>query len=311
MKAPSGAPTLPLGLSVASFFLLELPAGKYVGTVPVTVTLPAEDVPAPDKAIVLVEENNAWVPGEPVRFLSQGSGYTATVNLPCCGLATVAFDLQPPTLNVETPRGLVTGVVRVDTGARDNVAVARVDVYADGVLVRGLLGAPWELTFDSSKYGPGPLVIYVVAYDLVGNVASEEVVIMVGGVPSAAKARVADPVHSAKLFTWGPWIILVLLAILVVGFFILLLVRTRRSDDEEDHPPLLGEYRAVLFAAERPGLAHRLRGGWWRPLLSARVHLHRIPHSLEARLRVHAPRGEREDELRSATEARSGTGPQG
>jgi hypothetical protein len=88
-------------------------------------------------------------------------------------LQTSATDSQPPTVAIASPGGgKVSGLVPVDATATDNVAVARVELLANGTVVATDTTAPFGLTLDSSKYPDGILNLQARAYDAAGNSAS-------------------------------------------------------------------------------------------------------------------------------------------
>jgi hypothetical protein len=75
-----------------------------------------------------------------------------------------------------TTGGKVSGLVPVDATATDNVAVARVELLANGTLVATDTTAPFGLTLDTSKYPDGALNLQAKAYDAAGNAGSSSTV---------------------------------------------------------------------------------------------------------------------------------------
>lgn len=90
---------------------------------------------------------------------------------------TSASDTQAPTVAIASPTGgTVSGLVPIDATATDNVAVARVDLIANGSLVANDTIAPYAFTLDSTKYANGNLTLQARAYDAAGNSASSSTV---------------------------------------------------------------------------------------------------------------------------------------
>jgi hypothetical protein len=92
-------------------------------------------------------------------------------------LATTTTDSQPPTVAIASPSGgKISGLVPVDTTATDNVAVARVELLANGTVVATDTSAPFGMSLDTSKYPDGNLNLQAKAYDAAGNAASSSTV---------------------------------------------------------------------------------------------------------------------------------------
>ena len=90
---------------------------------------------------------------------------------------TSSSDSQAPTVAIASPSGgTVSGLVPVDVTAEDNVAVARVDLFANGSLVANDTITPYAFTLDSTKYSDGNLNLQARAYDGTGNSASSSTV---------------------------------------------------------------------------------------------------------------------------------------
>jgi subtilisin family serine protease len=90
---------------------------------------------------------------------------------------TTSSDSQAPTVAIDSPTGgSVSGLVPIDVTATDNVAVARVDLFANGSLVANDTIAPYAFTLDSTRYSDGNLNLQARAYDGAGNSASSSTV---------------------------------------------------------------------------------------------------------------------------------------
>jgi thermitase len=85
----------------------------------------------------------------------------------------IEVDTQAPTTVVGVPAGGAgSRLVTVNAAAADNVAVARVELYANGVLVGTEISAPYAFVLDTSNLARGNAVLYTRAYDMAGNVST-------------------------------------------------------------------------------------------------------------------------------------------
>lgn len=83
---------------------------------------------------------------------------------------TAASDTQPPAVAITSPTGgNISGLVPVDVMATDNVAVARVELYANNSLVATDMFSPFGFTIDTGPYKDGTLILQARAYDGTGN----------------------------------------------------------------------------------------------------------------------------------------------
>jgi hypothetical protein len=95
--------------------------------------------------------------------------------------ATVAnkssADTTPPTVSIASPTNgaTVSGIVTVTAAASDNVGVASVDFYVDGVF-EGTKTAPYTLTWYTTYFAEGSHTLKAVARDAAGNTATSAIV---------------------------------------------------------------------------------------------------------------------------------------
>jgi hypothetical protein len=68
----------------------------------------------------------------------------------------------------------VAGVVAVSATAEDDMAVARVEFYADGALIGTDTSAPYEVSWDSTTVAGGSHTLVAKAYDAGGRHAHGE-----------------------------------------------------------------------------------------------------------------------------------------
>lgn len=75
----------------------------------------------------------------------------------------------------------VSGVVGVKATARDNVAVAKVDFFVNGVLKSSDTSSPYTYDWDSRVTANGKVGLMAKAYDTAGNVSSDSIQVSVAG----------------------------------------------------------------------------------------------------------------------------------
>lgn len=82
-------------------------------------------------------------------------------------------DITSPTVTMTAPidGSTVSGTVLIAATAADNVAVARVDFYAGGLVVGTATSAPYQMSWDSLTHVDGSVVLTAKAYDVAGNSA--------------------------------------------------------------------------------------------------------------------------------------------
>jgi len=117
---------------------------------------------------------------------------------PCSGSSTyddhddVAFavgqptDTLPPVVALTTPASgaLVNGTVSVAATAEDDLAVARVEFYADGALIGTDTSAPYAVSWDSATVASGAHTLFAKAYDAGGRIGiSAELVVHTDNTP--------------------------------------------------------------------------------------------------------------------------------
>ncbi len=82
-------------------------------------------------------------------------------------------DLQPPLVAVEAPSegSTVSGMVAVNVGAFDNVAIAKIDLYLNDHLSGTASSAPAVFTWDTRLQPDGTCKLQAKAFDVAGNSA--------------------------------------------------------------------------------------------------------------------------------------------
>jgi hypothetical protein len=85
--------------------------------------------------------------------------------------ARTGNDTSPPSVAIVAPesQAVVQGLVPVDVVATDDFGVARVDLYADNVLVASDASSPYRFTWDSTERADGGATLAARAYDAAAN----------------------------------------------------------------------------------------------------------------------------------------------
>jgi thermitase len=86
----------------------------------------------------------------------------------------VVPDTQPPTAAITNPvnGAHVSGNVKINVSASDNVAVSQVSIYVDGVLKYTGAASPYTYAWNTQKVAKGNHVITANAWDAAGNLGS-------------------------------------------------------------------------------------------------------------------------------------------
>jgi tetratricopeptide (TPR) repeat protein len=104
------------------------------------------------------------------------------------GSATRTVTLQisastdsPPSVSITGPTNgeTVNGTVNIDVEARDDLGIAKVEIYIDDVLVAALTASPYTFQWDTTTVSSGSHTITVRAYDTSGQTAEDEISVSV------------------------------------------------------------------------------------------------------------------------------------
>jgi len=90
-------------------------------------------------------------------------------------------DTSPPQVSIINLKNgqVVSGTVKIQVKATDNVGVTKVKYYIDGKKVGENTKSPYEYSWDTTKYDNGNHTIQVKAYDKAGNVGSASMIVNV------------------------------------------------------------------------------------------------------------------------------------
>ncbi|WP_298439881.1 Ig-like domain-containing protein [Geobacter sp.] len=90
---------------------------------------------------------------------------------------SIANDTTSPVANITSPANgsTVSGTTTVSIAATDNIGVSKVELYLNGTLFATYGSAPFNISWDTTKYANGPYTLTAKAYDASGNVSSAQV----------------------------------------------------------------------------------------------------------------------------------------
>jgi subtilisin family serine protease len=105
---------------------------------------------------------------------SYGWGRVNALRAVLAAVASLPTDVLPPTASISTPaaNAVVSGTVSVGVSASDNVGVARVDLYVDGVLQASDTLAPYTFAWNTTALANGFHTLTAKAVDAAGNVGT-------------------------------------------------------------------------------------------------------------------------------------------
>ncbi len=126
----------------------------YTGVIPIYVWIDAQN-----KILEANEENN----------LNYNSMYIQEV------------DTSSPTVNITNPANgsIVSGIVKVDVTAIDNVGITKVAFCIDSDLKHTDITSPYQYSWDTTNYSNGSRTIKVIAYDPSNLIGSESITVTV------------------------------------------------------------------------------------------------------------------------------------
>jgi hypothetical protein len=72
-------------------------------------------------------------------------------------------------MSAPTASAAISGTTNINVSATDNVGVAKVELYIDGILKGSDLTAPYSFTWDTKTVSNGNHILFSKAYDAAGN----------------------------------------------------------------------------------------------------------------------------------------------
>jgi Leucine-rich repeat (LRR) protein len=103
------------------------------------------------------------------------------LSIPILVIGYAQKDNTPPQVSIINPQNgqVVSGIVKIQVKATDNVGVTKVEYYIDGKKVGESTKSPYEYSWDTTKYANGNHTIQVKAYDKAGNVGNAKITVNV------------------------------------------------------------------------------------------------------------------------------------
>jgi thermitase len=107
---------------------------------------------------------------DPIYGRGRVNAYKAV--LAAAGGTPPPTDTTPPATTITSPSSgsTASGTVTIGVSASDNVGVARVEVYINGVLVGSSTSANAALSWNTTSYANGSYTLQAKAYDVAGNI---------------------------------------------------------------------------------------------------------------------------------------------
>jgi len=148
-------------------FSAPLTAGVYALMIAANPSLDAGTL----DSILFAAATDLGTPGWDQAF---GNGRVSAAAAVAQAKTSGGSDTQPPTVAISSPASgaKVSGLVAVDVSATDDQAVAKVDLYANNVLVGSDLEAPYHFSWDTFALSDGLAVLHAEATDSSGNIGS-------------------------------------------------------------------------------------------------------------------------------------------
>jgi N-acetylneuraminic acid mutarotase len=132
----------------------------------------------------------------------RAEAYDAVLNQGISTAVTVTVDNAPPTTALSAPGdgATVRNTVTLSVTVLDDVGVARVEFFADGILLGSDSTAPYAWTWDSGSVANGAHVLSARAHDTAGNEgAAVSVSVTVDNDVTAPQVSIAAPLAGASL----------------------------------------------------------------------------------------------------------------
>jgi chitinase len=115
---------------------------------------------------------------------------------------TVAKDSIPPSVSLTSPgnNAKVSGTVAITASASDNIGVARVEFYENGMLISASNVAPYSYSWNTKSVANGNYTLAAKAYDAAGNVGqSANIKVTVFNDTVKPTVSISTPVNNATV----------------------------------------------------------------------------------------------------------------
>ena len=176
---PAVSITSPTGGTVSGTIAVQVSASDNLGVTAVTFSvdgvLLGTDTAAPysfswDTTAVANGAHTLTAIATDAAGNSASNSVVVTVNNPIP-------DTTPPTVSITSPSGgSVSGLVTVSVNVADNIGVAKVELYVDGILTSTATTAPFSNKWNTKKAAAGAHTLQCRAYDAAGNVGASALV---------------------------------------------------------------------------------------------------------------------------------------
>jgi hypothetical protein len=104
-------------------------------------------------------------------------------------------DTTAPLVKIQSPvaGSTVNGLVAVDVGASDNVAVTRVELHADNTLIASATAVPYGFSWDTTASAEGYATLEARAFDAAGNVGRATATVTVSQDTTPPTVAITNP----------------------------------------------------------------------------------------------------------------------
>lgn len=111
-------------------------------------------------------------------------------------------DTTPPTVSLTAPaeNSSLTGTVTVGATATDDVAINRVEFYANSKLIGTATRSPYNISWDTTTVQNGQSTLTVKAYDAAGNVSSDAYIVTIQNGDAQAPSVPANVMATASTY---------------------------------------------------------------------------------------------------------------
>jgi subtilisin family serine protease len=161
------------GTAVSGAFAVQVSASDNTGVSAVNLSVDGISIGTTAVTPYTFQWDSTLVPNGSHTFTARATdvvGNASTISI-SVNVNNIVADTSPPSISISAPTNgsKVSANLSVYVNASDNVNVARVELYADGVLVSASSSAPFTTKWTTKKVAAGAHSLQCRAYDPAGN----------------------------------------------------------------------------------------------------------------------------------------------